>query len=141
MTLDALPVPPKESMIYEDEWLYVCLASYPITKGHMAVVWKQDREDIHDLSDDEYDYLMEIVDVARDAMLKTFEVQKVYLIYMDEIKHVHWHLVPRYDQQGFNVLMHEPTQTSDFSLAPALKEAFVARLAARKIRLPGDATL
>jgi len=141
MSLDALPVPPKESMIYENDWLYVCLAAYPITKGHTVVVWKQNREDIHELSDVEYDYLMEIVDVARDAMLKAFEVQKVYLIYMDEIKHVHWHLVPRYDQKGFNVFLHEPTQASDFSLASALKDAFAARLAARKIRLPDNVSL
>lgn len=136
MSLSSLPEPPKESIIYENEWLYVCLALFPITKGHMVVVWKNDVKDIHDLTDDEYDYLMEITDVARDALLQVLGVEKVYLIYMDEAKQVHWHLVPRYNELGFDVFKHEPEQISDFSLAPALREAFLSRHTVRNIRLP-----
>jgi diadenosine tetraphosphate (Ap4A) HIT family hydrolase len=72
--MKTLPIPPREAIVYENDWLYVCLASYPMTKGHTVVVWKQHATDIHNLNDAEYDYLMEIVDVARDALLATYHV-------------------------------------------------------------------
>ncbi len=122
--MDALPTPPKESILYEDDRVYVCLASYPMTKGHTMVVWKGDVKDIHSLSCDEYDYLMDIVDVARDTLLEALNVEKVYLLYMDEVKDVHWHLVPRYDEKGFNVFLHTPSRATDFPLADTLRSAF-----------------
>jgi len=64
----------------------------------------------------DYEYLMDIVDVVRGALMKVVHVGKVYLLYMDEAKHVHWHLVPRYNEEGFNVFAHEPKETRDFSL-------------------------
>ena len=132
----ALPTPPPESIVYEDAWLYVCLALYPLTKGHTVAVWKKPAPDIKDLSDDEYDYLMEIIDISRDALLEVLKVEKVYLMYMDEARQVHWHLVPRYNEQGVNVLTHEPAQTNDFSLAPQLQAAFNERRITRNLRRP-----
>jgi len=133
-----LPAAPRESIIYEDQWLYVCLALYPITKGHTIVIWKQKAPDLRVLSDAEYDYLMEVMDVTRDVLLKVLHVKKVYLLYMDEVKQVHWHLVPRYDEKGFNVFAHKPKKTNDFSFASALHEAFIKRLQTRYIRLPSE---
>ncbi|TAK56949.1 HIT family protein [Patescibacteria group bacterium] len=119
-----LPVPPKESIIYEDERLYVCLALYPMTNGHTIVVWKDVVKDIKSLSCEEYDYLMNIVDVTRDTLLEVLGVQKVYMVYIDEVKHVHWHLVPRYDEKGFNIFSHNPHKTDDFSLQNKMKDMF-----------------
>ena len=84
-----LPNPYPEAIIYEDKHLYICLANYPIVKGHTVVVWKKDKSDLHLLSKKEYAYLMNKVDEARTALLKTLKINKVYLVYMDEIKHVH----------------------------------------------------
>ena len=112
-----LPNPKKEAMIYEDEKLYVCMASYPIARGHTVVVWKEKKEDLHLLSREDYEYLMDKVDQVRNALLKTLDLEKIYLIYMDEVRQVHWHLVPRYNEKGFNVFRHEPEKTEDFSLA------------------------
>jgi diadenosine tetraphosphate (Ap4A) HIT family hydrolase len=47
----------------------------------------------------DYEYLMDKVDEVRNSMLKTLKIKKVYLIYMDEVQQVHWHLVPRYDEK------------------------------------------
>ncbi len=120
--MEHLPIPPSEAIIYEDDKLYVCLASYPLTIGHTIVVWKDQVEDLHLLSIKEYEYLMDIVDQVRDLLLNYLNVEKVYLLYMDEAKQVHWHLVPRYEEQGFNVLIHEPVLLEDFSLAGELKD-------------------
>lgn len=120
--MEDLPNPPKEAIYYEDEKLYVCLASFPITKGHSVVVWKERRNDLQKLNKDEYDYLMNIVDTTRNVLLKYYSLEKAYLLYLDEIQHVHWHIVPRYDEQGLNILVHTPKEKIDFSDALGLKQ-------------------
>lgn len=79
---------------------------------------------------------MDIVDITRDALLRVCYVEKVYLIYMDEAREVHWHLVPRYNEEGFNIFKHEPLETKDFALAPLLQEAFLDIVSRRNISLP-----
>jgi len=113
-------------MFYEDKKLYICLANYPISRGHTIIVWKKAITDLHLLSEKDYDYLMDKVDQARNALLKTSNINKVYLVYMDEVKHVHWHLIPRYNEQGFDVLTHKPKKLKDFSLAGKIKGNFKA---------------
>ncbi|MEI6672031.1 MAG: HIT family protein [bacterium] len=94
-----LPKPHTEAIIYEDKKLYICLANYPIVEGHTVIVWKKSVNDLHLLSKKDYEWLMDKVDEARNVLLKTLKIKKVYLIYMDEIQHVHRHLIPRYNEQ------------------------------------------
>lgn len=126
--MEKLPTPPKEAILYEDEKLYVCLASFPITKGHTVIVWKSNTEDMHLLSRKDYEYLMDVVDVTRNILLEKLNVEKVYLMYMDEVKQVHWHLIPRYEESGVNVLTHSPVESKDFLLATTLKSDFEGRV-------------
>lgn len=122
----ALPKPPKEAMIYQDDILYVCLASYPITKGNVVIVMKDKKlTDLHLIAEREYDYLMDTVNAVRNALMKTLKVRKVYLIYMDEARHVHWHLVPRYNEKGYDIFDHKPKVLKDFSLAKKIKKNLV----------------
>ncbi len=64
---------------------------------------------------------MDKVDEVRNALLKTLEVQKVYLTYLDEVKQVHWHLVPRFNEKGYNIFLHRPKLIYDFSLAKKIR--------------------
>jgi len=121
-----LPKPDKRAIIFEDNLLYACLAKYPIAKGHVVVVWKQDVPDLGLLKEDDYDYLMDVVDATRNALLKTLGIKKVYLLYMDELGHVHWHLLPRYNERGYDVFLHKPKILKDFSLAEDIRVNFVA---------------
>ena len=77
--------------------------------------------DLHLLDKEDYEYLMDKVNDVRNALLKTLNLEKVYLIYMDEAKQVHWHLVPRYNEKGFDVFQHKPDELKDFSLAEEIK--------------------
>ncbi len=122
-----LPKPFKDAIIYEDNKLYACLANFPIVKGHTVIVWKKPVSDLHLLSEKDYDYLMDRVDELRNALLKTLKIKKVYLIYMDETNQVHWHLVPRYDEKGFNMLAHKPKKLKDFSLAKNIRKNLVIK--------------
>jgi diadenosine tetraphosphate (Ap4A) HIT family hydrolase len=118
-----LPKPKKGAVFYEDNKLYATLANCPITKGHVVVVWKKKVKDLHLLSKKDYEHLMDSIDMVRDAMLKVLKIKKVYLIYLDEANHVHWHLVPRYAEKGFNVLEEKPGKLKDVSLADKLRKA------------------
>ena len=117
-----LPPIKKEALIYQDKKMYACLAQYPVTPGHVVVVWKKKVRDLRLLSISEYDYLLEAVDAVRKAMLQALRIQKVYLVYMDEVRHVHWHLIPRYNIKGFNIFLHNPKKVVDFSLARKIKK-------------------
>ena len=109
-------------MFYQDKFLYATLANFPIAKGHVVIVWNKKVTDLHLLEREEYDYLMDTVNKVRNVMLKVLRVKKVYLIYMDEAKHVHWHLVPRYNEQGFNVLLEKPKRLKNTTLARKLNK-------------------
>ena len=122
------PKPIKKSVIYQNKKLYVCLANYPVTIGHTIVVWKNNIQDLHLLSKKDYEYLMDKVDEVRNALIKTLKVKKVYLIYMDEAKHVHWHLIPRYNIKGYDILKHKPNKLKDFSLAEKIKNNLVLKI-------------
>jgi diadenosine tetraphosphate (Ap4A) HIT family hydrolase len=117
-----LLTPPAEAIIFEDDKLYVCLASFPLTRGHSVVVWKKKVKDLNLLKREEYQHLMDAVELARQAIMKTLSVEKVYLLYLDETKHVHWHLVPRYKEQGITVLNHQAEELENFSLAEKIKK-------------------
>ena len=47
---------------------------------------------------------MDVVELTRKTLRESYDLEKVYLLYLDEIKHVHWHLVSRYDEEGFNLV-------------------------------------
>jgi diadenosine tetraphosphate (Ap4A) HIT family hydrolase len=123
-----LPKTPKESIIYQDKKIYACLATDAIVKGHTVVVWKKPVRDLHLLSKKDYSFLMEKVDEVRNALLKTLKLKKVYLIYMDELNQVHWHLIPRYNKKGFDIFKHKPSKTKNFSLAKKIKENFIPKI-------------
>lgn len=124
---DKFPKPLKGSVFYDNEKLYACLATHSITRGHSIVVWKKNVRDLHLLSNKDYDYLMDAVNFVRDAMLKTLKVSKVYLIYMDELKHVHWHLIPRYNKKGYDALSHKPKLLKNISLAKKIKNNLILK--------------
>lgn len=114
--------PSKKSLIYEDDLVYACLASFPIVNGHTVVVWKRKAPDLSVLKLKEYEYLMDAVDKVRNALLKALNLEKVYLLYMDEVNQVHWHLIPRYNERGYNLFRHKPQRTNDFSIAEKIRK-------------------
>ncbi len=120
-----LPKPFKNAIIYEDDKLYACLANKPIISGHVVVVWKKAVKDLNLLSKKDYKYLMGRVNDIRRSIIKTLKVKKVYLLYMDEVNHVHWHLIPRYKEMGINVLMGKPGKIKDFTLDDKIRRNLI----------------
>lgn len=123
--MSILPKPDKKSIIFEDDNVYVCLAKYPVASGHTVVVSKKYFPDLSKMPDIYYDYLMDMVFAVRNSLMKTLKVKKVYLVYMDEAKDVHWHLIPRYKDKGFDVFKNPKGVLKDFSLAKKIKENLI----------------
>lgn len=120
--MSKFPKPYSAAMIFEDHKLYACLANNPIVRGHVVVVWKKKTKDLSLLSKKDYGHLMSVVDAVRSAMLKALRIKKVYLVYMDEINQVHWHLVPRYHKKGYKVFMDMPKKLKDFALDDVIQK-------------------
>lgn len=119
-----LPIAPKDSIYFENDKLYVALAMHPLANGHSVVVWRDKISDLSELSKDDYEYLMDFVDVARNTLIDFYGVEKVYLLYMDEVEHVHWHLVPRFNEEGINALNHAPGEMKEFKDTKDLEKLF-----------------
>lgn len=83
--MNSLETPNPSAIFYEDKNVYACLADYPLTRGHSIVVWKKPIPDLHLLNPKDYEHLMEVVDKVRSVLMKKLKVDKVYLMYMDEI--------------------------------------------------------
>ena len=123
MSKQDLPKPIKGAIFYEDKALYACLANNPQSKGHCVVVWKKHIKDIHSLKRKDFLHLMDITGLVHNALLKLTKTKKVYMMYLDEIKHVHWHLIPRYQIAGYALLKtkSKKLKKQDLALAKKLK--------------------
>ncbi len=111
------PEPKEGTVFYDDGRLHACLAFEPKVEGHTIVVWKEEVEDLSYLSPEDYQHLMNIVNMVRNALLKAFKTTKVYLAYLDEACHVHWHLFPRIEdgKKGFDLMAQPSEKLTDLS--------------------------
>lgn len=136
------PEPRGGTVFYEDNRVYACLAFEPIVEGHTIVAWKEEVKDISHLSPEDYQRLMQIVQMVRNALLYTYGISKVYLAYIDEICHVHWHLFPRKEggETGFSPLAKPHGELTDLSVVPRLR-LFCEEAAAQKAMAVHNRTL
>lgn len=92
-------------VVYEDEQLISFLDIDPIHEGHVLIVPKRHIDSIEKLSDDE---IIDIMGVARKIVvaLKDIYGNEGYSIMQNGGKfcdygHAHFHVFPRYDNDGF----------------------------------------
>jgi len=67
--LRTFPSPIEKSIIYQDKKLYVCLAKYQVTKGHIIVIWNKPISDLHLLAKKDYENACQWL---KDSSLKRF---------------------------------------------------------------------
>jgi len=122
------PSPKSGTVFYEDELFYACLAFHPMYEGHVMVVVKTNFHDLSELPENIYCRYMKLIFRVRKAMQKVYQIDKVYLCYLDEANHVHCHLIPRLldgrpIKDGFNMLCDKHFDLTDFSKVPLLAQA------------------
>jgi len=121
--VEKFPEPKKGTVFYDDGRVYACLAFAPKAEGHTIVAWKEEVKDLSHLSPEDYQHLMNVVNKVRNALLKVFKTDKVYLAYLDEDGHVHWHLFPRIEgsKKGFDLMCQPSGELTDLSKVPFLR--------------------
>lgn len=113
--------------IYEDELVYAFLDIYPVTPGHTLVVPKRQVEFVWDLTDEDYQALMQAVQKIarhhRDALAVPYIGEQIM---GTDVPHAHVHLIPF-------------TTPAEFRRVPTMSgepdHAALAALA-QKLRLP-----
>ena len=81
--------------IAEDEHYYAFLDIFPISKGHVLVIPKQEVDYIFDLDDDLLAGMMVFAKKVAAAMRKTIPCKRIGLSVIGlEVPHAHIHLVP-----------------------------------------------
>lgn len=123
--MEEFPGPKKGSIFYEDEKTYACLAFEPIVDGHAVVAVKRnDIDDIGKLPKEERSHLLKLVfEAARPALIECYQVEKVYVVYIDETRHPHFHLYPsrKKDGEGFGLMTRQHKELTDFSMISRLR--------------------
>ncbi len=123
--MGGFPAPKEGSVFYEDEEVYACLAFHPVVEGHTIVAVKRnDIDDFGQLPPKERLHLLRVVfEVIRPALLECYETDKVYVAYLDEAKHPHFHLFPRKEggEMGFELMNKPHGELTDLSTVPSLR--------------------
>ena len=117
------PEPKEGTVFYDDGRVYACLAFEPKVHGHTIVAWKEEVKDLSLLSPEDYQHLMNVLNRVRNALLKVYKTTKVYLAYLDEAEHVHWHLFPRIKgyKEGFDLMAQPSKKSIDWSKVSLLR--------------------
>lgn len=130
------PKPKEGSIFYRDEKLYACLAFHRNhVSGRTIVAWKTQVEDLNQLSKEDYEHLMNVIYVVRQALMDAYNTDKVYVAYLDEANHVHWHLFPRRKDgiEGFELMcQEEDTPESDYKKVPLLHALVKTRMISKQ---------
>jgi len=93
-------------VIYEDDNYLSFLDINPNTKGHALVVPKKHTESFNDLNDEEAGELASKVHYIAKRLVKELNTEDYNLglnngsIAGQIIDHVHWHIIPRYKDDG-----------------------------------------
>ena len=80
--------------IYEDDKTYAFLDIHPETKGHTLVVPKTEVDKIYDLSDEDYQALMDTVKKLSRHMEQVLGARILWKVVGTDVPHAHVHLMP-----------------------------------------------
>jgi len=120
--------------VYEDELFRIIMDVSPATKGHVLVLTKKHYRNIFDLADIEASRLLVLAKKIAIAMRESLKCDGINIIQNNEsaagqtVFHFHMHIIPRYENDGQNMLWTPGTSDAEEleSLAAAINKGFVA---------------
>ena len=80
--------------IYEDDKTFAFLDIHPESKGHVLVIPKNEVDKIYDLSDEDYQALMNTVKKLSQHMEKVLGARTLWKVVGTDVSHAHVHLMP-----------------------------------------------
>ncbi|MCE7741357.1 MAG: HIT family protein [Candidatus Heimdallarchaeota archaeon] len=113
--------------LYEDEEVKVFLDIFPVSKGHSLVIPKKHYEQIIDVPEEEMAFLKKLPEISK-KLKEVTEATGLNVVQSNGkdagqvIGHVHFHLIPRFPEDG---IMKLPAQSElDESVAKEILEKF-----------------
>ncbi len=107
--------------VYEDESFKVILDSSPATKGHSLILPKEHCDDIFTFPESEGTKLIKVVKMTAKAMKKALSADGVNLVQNNgaaagqTVSHLHFHVIPRYEDEKNAIVTWTPHETSEVS--------------------------
>ncbi len=92
-------------VVFEDANLIATLCESPISKGHTQIIFKKHYHELAEVETDDSARLGALIPVISAAIKNGLGAEMVYVACIaEEVRHVHFHLVPRYqgETKGFN---------------------------------------
>lgn len=115
--------------IYEDDCVKVILDAGPATKGHALVIPKEHYQDIFDIEDTTLANAMKVAKKVAARMVDVLNCDGVNIVQNNKeaagqtVPHFHIHVIPRYKNDGQNILWDpkEPDENEQKALCEKLK--------------------
>ena len=129
-------------VIYQDEAVIVFLNKYPVLYGYTLVAPRSHKEQVTgDFSLEEYLSLQRVIYRAAEAVRKTVEAERVYILSLGSQqgnRHVHWHIAPLPSGVPFNEQQLEALRVETGILdIPEEEMENLAKQIGRNLRLTG----
>jgi len=99
----------KSWKVYENERVFAFLDIHPVNEYHTLVIPKKHYVNIFDIPESELVAVMQVVKELVDLYNKKLGIKNVQIINssgkeaQQDVFHIHFHIVPRYKQDGQNV--------------------------------------
>jgi len=119
-------------IIYEDDVVVAFLDIFPVNPGHTLIVPKQEVENMMQTSDEVLTHVMRVAKQIAPAILKTVGATDFNFTTNNGpaagqvIMHTHFHLIPRFVDDGYKMWGHKETTTEELvALANQIKQNMV----------------
>jgi diadenosine tetraphosphate (Ap4A) HIT family hydrolase len=88
-------------LIHEFPNSFLAVGDHQYHKGYCLLFLKYHVRELHELTEDQQNGLFRELMAATNAIVKTYTPWKMnHSCYGNVDEHVHWHLIPRYDDKG-----------------------------------------
>jgi len=119
--------------VYRDAMVMAFMDISPITPGHMLIVPIEHATGLTDLHSYVGTQMFQQAQILSEAVKKHSEVKGVNFYLADgaaagqEVMHIHMHIIPRYENDGFRMKVppHPPTSDSDLAAAADMIRQFM----------------
>ncbi len=116
--------------IYEDEKTIAILDIFPIAKGHTLIIPKAHSDTLYDISVEDAQAIGGTVSRVTKVVKQVLKCDGVNVYQgnekaaMQEIMHVHFHVIPRFEDDGIVFLAQKSELKEDPNLIAQLQKAF-----------------
>ena len=114
--------------LYEDEKTIAFLDIYPIAKGHTLIIPKNHSATLYDISIEDAEAVGATVSRVAKTVKKVLKCDGVNVyqgnerVAMQEIFHVHFHVIPRFENDGIVLMAQKSELKEDPEITSKLKE-------------------